>query len=629
MFNEIQAKDLFSWKELTYEIKNGISQITGFNYDDNTSEGSGKSSIPNILCWTLYGRIPKDAKIDEVVREGCSGGYGKVFLNDGHVIYRGRKPNDLYIGKPVEEGDYQIIKGKDAKETQTLINNLIGLDFEAFCQTIYFAQNYQNKFVASNETDKAKILSEIQDLTIFDKGRKKAQEQAKLVEIEKLKLDQKIVSLESDVKRLESNAQLIIDFVDRFEKDKTSRLDNINKQIKKIKDTNEELETALEKQDTNTIKEELDNIEEMLENFSAKKIEVSSIIKMADQSRIEKDRLTTSVKNLDAKIEKNISKLDVMKLPRSVNCPTCGQSAAPEVLEKHQRHMAEQKAELAAEIEEMVGEHNAAKTKLEQMAEAPSVDDAKEILADIDKETRDFVALRGRLMNAALNSKRIETELKEGKSRVKTLQKEKSDLEDSDCFKEFEKLERINNEITSLRETVQILGFERADKVEDYNNLEILKTGFKEVKQYIFQSLLAELSRKSTELASELFELPVSINFSNEDDEGSVSKILTTVTLDGNERSLGLYSGGQYRRIELAVDLALASIVANRSTNPINFRILDEPFKDLSESSMEKMVKLLEKLKGSTIIIEHNSITKSIIHNEFHIEYREGVSRAA
>jgi DNA repair exonuclease SbcCD ATPase subunit len=629
MFNAIEAKDLFSWKELNYEIKNGISQITGFNYDDNTSEGSGKSSIPNILCWTLYGRIPKDAKIDEVVREGCSGGFGKVLLNNGYMVQRSRKPNDLYIGKPTKEGDYQVVKGKDAKETQLLIDKLIGLDFEAFCQTIYFAQNYQNKFVASNETDKAKILSEIQDLTIFDKGRKKAQDQAKLVEIEKLKLDQKIVGLESDVKRLESNAQLIIDFVDRFEKDKTNRLDNINKQIKKIKDTNEELETALEKQDTNTIKEELDNIEEMLENFSAKKIEVSSIIKMADQSRIEKDRLTALVKNLDAKIERALGKLDTMKLPKSVNCPTCGQMAAPEVLEKHQRHVAEQKAELVSEIEEMVTEHNMSKILLEEMEEAPSVDDAKKILTEIDKETRDFVALRGRLMNAALNSKRLETELKEGKARVKTLQKEKSELEDSDCFKEFEKLEKINNEITSLRETVQILGFERADKVEDYNNLEILKTGFREVKQYIFQSLLAELSRKSTELASELFELPISINFSNEDDEGSVSKILTTVTLDGNARSLGLYSGGQYRRIELAVDLALASIVANRSANPINFRILDEPFKDLSESSMEKMVKLLEKLKGSTIIIEHNSITKSIIHNEFHVEYRGGISRAA
>ena len=78
MFNKIEASNLFSWEKLEYDVSKGISQIVGFNYDDNTSEGSGKSSIPNILCWVLYGKIPKEAKIDDVIREGAKSGWGCV-----------------------------------------------------------------------------------------------------------------------------------------------------------------------------------------------------------------------------------------------------------------------------------------------------------------------------------------------------------------------------------------------------------------------------------------------------------------------------------------------------------------------------------------------------------------------
>jgi DNA repair exonuclease SbcCD ATPase subunit len=214
------------------------------------------------------------------------------------------------------------------------------------------------------------------------------------------------------------------------------------------------------------------------------------------------------------------------------------------------------------------------------------------------------------------------------KKEVVALEKELVDAKASECSDSLIKLEEIDRELTKVEEQGHELLEQKKVLQTKISNLEILKTGFKEVKQFVFQTLLNELSVKATRLASELFEVPISIRFSNEDEDGGITKILTTVTLDGNERTLGLYSGGQYRRIELAVDLALASIVANRSQNPIKFRVLDEPFKDLSEPSMEKMVKLLEKLEGSTIIIEHNSITKSIIHNVFDIEYRNGVSHA-
>ena len=128
MFKRITAENLFSWEKLDYTIPGGISQVTGWNSDDQSSEGSGKSSCFNILSWVLYGKIPKDAKIDDVIRQGQKSGSGVVELKSGQWIYRSRSPNKLQI----LEVNGTITQGKDAKETQLLINKhykmLIKLD---------------------------------------------------------------------------------------------------------------------------------------------------------------------------------------------------------------------------------------------------------------------------------------------------------------------------------------------------------------------------------------------------------------------------------------------------------------------------------------------------------------------
>ena len=44
---------------------------------------------------------------------------------------------------------------------------------------------------------------------------------------------------------------------------------------------------------------------------------------------------------------------------------------------------------------------------------------------------------------------------------------------------------------------------------------------------------------------------------------------------------------------------------------------------------MAKAVKLFERLEGNTVLIEHNSLIKSIVSETFNVEYKNGVSRYA
>lgn len=628
MFKRISAKNLFSWEELEYEIKPGISQITGFNFDDGTSEGSGKSSIPNILCWVLYGGIPKDARIDDVIRQGCKSGSGKVELDSGHSISRRRHPNDVFITKPNGE----ILKGKDAKETQELINNLIGLDFHAFCQTVYFAQNYPKKFISSSETEKVGILSQVLDLTVFDKARKKSQEEIKTEESKLTGLQRTRIELAAARDRLKSNAALLVQFIERFEQEKTNKI----KQIKdKLETSNAKIEKLEAEKKTWKAPDNLDemllSLSKSLEGIASEKIKLGTSLKLAESAIRTKLDLEQDIKRCEARLEKarnRVAKYSPVE-GKASTCPTCG---SPMALHKV-KNIATELKELAQDVTDQETELSILQTKLSNLGEAKPAEGLRAEFQELEKKSQEWtqekIKIQKEKERIQLALRTIETQSRIEESNVKECKDELTRVKTWNCEKELQQLVTIDEQLTDSIDKLEEIDSKISNSSSKINSLELLKSGFKEVKQFVFQNLLAELSVKATRLASELFEVPVNIEFSNEDEDGGISKILTLITLDGVTRPLGLLSGGQYRRIEIAVDLGLASIVANRSHNPIKFRILDEPFKDLSEVSMEKVIKLVENLEGSTIIIEHNSITKSIIHNVFDIEYRNGVSKSA
>jgi DNA repair exonuclease SbcCD ATPase subunit len=78
--------------------------------------------------------------------------------------------------------------------------------------------------------------------------------------------------------------------------------------------------------------------------------------------------------------------------------------------------------------------------------------------------------------------------------------------------------------------------------------------------------------------------------------------------------------------VSLAVDLALSDVVTSRKGAQIGVLILDEYFKDLSETSMEKCLTLLEGRGQPVLLIEHNSIFKNIVNNSIMVRLEDGTS---
>lgn len=614
MFKKVKALNLFSWESLDYTISNGVSQITGFNYDDSTSEGSGKSSIPNILCWTLYGKIPKNVKVDEVVREGCKSGNGEVELEDGSRIIRSRKPNNLYI--LTSKGEK--LQGKDSKETQKIIDNYLGLDFDAYCYTVYFAQNHTKSFVNSSEIEKAKILSEVLDLNIFDRARKKVQEERKKLEKEEIELDKKIIENKSEINIRESKINTYKEVIDTFEVEKYEKEKELETKIKELKNDEKILKSNI--LDLKIIDKDKTVEEAKLQDLVSKKNKLEKHALKVKNQILEKQKLEN---HLNSTL-KTVFFLEeqLKKYEGNLGCPTCGAKLSEN-----------QKEKIFSDIESLNNKLDSAMEErnllISEIGILKNLEDPDNLLREKNELEEQIVKQKQKLESIIEK----ETRSKEIELTAKFI--------DSEIEKKIKDLNRLKAEtktkekeiISSLTKELKGFSIEKKDLKTSYNKIkelaskyDILKGGFKKVKSYVFQGFLGELSRKTTEILAEFFEVPISIEFTNEK-EGEINKIETIVSIDGKPRSLGLCSGGQYRRISLAVDLALSSIVANRSQRPIDFRVFDEPFKDLSFSSMEKVLRVINNLKGSTVIIEHNDLVKSIIDNVFEVEFKNGISR--
>lgn len=678
MVVKIQATNFLSWKSLTFDITNGITLIDGWNEDDQTSEGSGKSAVFNALSWGLYGKIPKDINIDDVIKHGEKSCDIEVWFESGHVVKRSRKPNELMLLEYDGE-NFKAKKGKDARETQQMIEEFIGLSFDAFCQSVYFAQNNDKKFISANQEDRGKILSEIQDLQLFDKARKEAMTLLKIENENLIKMKHGIDLTKKDLIIVCNSIQLEEQKLKTQENQHKIVLDNIKLSIQevdnKIKQTDVSLETSNAKlkdlQLDPTLKDQLNASKTMLlldvSDIKSKKSNIDSLIAEKNRKESEGQRYGQNYNQLKTKIE-NINNFllnpngvhsigsDYRRLHKtatdlqkhidnpSAPCPTCGTNIDTDPVSLNQAEL--ELDDIGTKIEELISEYGHEAEIMtkdsaliiehlnmlskELQVEVPSVEQLNaeietinvklrkidDDLCKIETIERTAVSTRAQIQQIESQKEQLRQDLLYKVNSYKEVELNKPQLDTYNLEMEVREKGILDDKLDSL--------IKLSNEKQIYiSRLEKLKAGFKDIKSYVFASVLNEINARVQKYLDKLFEMPVKLRFTNDN-----MKIGTDVTINGNKQILGLASGGQFRRFSLAADMALSDVVSNRQDNNIGVLILDEPFQNLSEQSMEKCIILLESKKQPVLIIEHNSIAKTIVNNTFEVRYEKGTSKS-
>lgn len=561
---QIQLYNFRCFEELTMDIpsKNGLYLLSGKNLQNprSGSNGTGKSSLLDSICWALYGQTANGRKAKSLQRWNSKNkGYGVTLKFDTSVIKRTWSPISLTL---------------DGIEVQQqVITDLIGLTLEQYRSTIYFSQR-PSHFMDLTPGEKLAFLSGVFNLDEWIKCGEVSHSKSQLHEVASTSIQSKIDQTSGLIKFIE----------DRVEKLETQSSDWKSTQLKDL----EEAIQKVEKSKSNKPKEApVEKLTVMLQDLG---IKIQASNKSWDSANTKVRELQSTKKQLAYELDRiNDERFEFIKKENGV-CPECKQEIKNEHFNKISHSLSErldvaQKAVQEVSSKLLEADEVLEKEKETQKGLSKTQNDLNGLLKTAQNQQN--MAMGYEIQHAHLIEKCEEIQKKvnpyiqqmeEDKLKKKDLEKTLQDLRSS-----------MQSSLSVLeRYAFWVSRFPRI-------RLEMLNTIATELDIYFnqaFSKLGLENWTCSVQTERELAnqnvkrELNVPIKFKDQD-----------VDYDG-------LSGGEQQRVRLATDVGISTLIKNRpSCRWQNMLIFDEPSKNLSQEGIEDMIDTLGMLADDNVIL--------------------------
>src|ERR1700722_47271 len=181
-----KAKNYLSFEKVKFDFRQrGIVVIRGVNQDrDNKSNGSGKTSLTNLIPVAWFGRTfkgqahnrwsnrfhPKEQAYVEI----C----GRDVKNRKIQVMRGRRPTELKLlvnGHNESAG----MKSTDSTGTQAHVEQVTGFTWDTLANAVYIDRSICDAFLSGTKAQRTEVLSRFQNLERFTKALKLVKKEAK------------------------------------------------------------------------------------------------------------------------------------------------------------------------------------------------------------------------------------------------------------------------------------------------------------------------------------------------------------------------------------------------------------------------------------------------------------------
>lgn len=558
--------------------KTGLLLFDGWNEDDNTANGAGKSAIFNAIAFAIYGKIPRKITMSEILRRGTKRGFSKVFLkkNDDEWSVERHRPNKVTY---IKNGDVQNI-------TQEAFEKEIGLTYSQFLITMYAAQVEGCKLISINDTGKKDFFLQLMNLERFASSKKDVD--ADIKEIEKA-----IEGFKTSIEKAESNIEIWSDqLIDR-----------------------EELTEQIDALDCTSLVNEQNELRKIprpdLSRYRNLESKVLDKLEKLTKYQYEEQSLVRELKPLQRQLDDMACNLDF-----DVKCPHCEEGlymkdGSP--LSSHGVHIAQQ--DKAKKLTSRV-------TQIEsRLVDLGSVDEEKEKILSVHKQLKDKMIADSQTHEKA--SKRysdLGRVIAERSARLQSLTDKANQAE------------RASSKIGDLHNSIAEDSQKLSDKSKE---AELLKTVSSILSStgapaYIMDSVVDVFNDKMADYVNMIWpNATYRIQTFKETKNGEIrAKFSEQLVIGGQSTSVGALSGGEYRCMSLAMDFAVIDVLESMFNTSVNPIILDEPFEGLDASNRERVVELLEKVASSRqiVVIDHASEAKAMFSNVAKVIKRNGVS---
>ena len=625
-FLKIQANNFMQFKELGIDLSNkGLclisGEIEGETFSDSNTAGK-TTAVVHTIMWCLFGETLTELKGDDVINEAEDKNCFVKTLVENNSIYsiiRYRKhkkyknelklflgdidPNNLPI-----EGD--LTKSSNG-ETQEEINKLFNLSWNIFTNTILFGQGNIKRFSELGDSDRKKLLDDILNLSILQEFQNKVKVQAKdkLTDISDIKKSidnnwMKHAQFDGLIKSVESSDAV-------FEANKKNKLITLNDSINSLTNKIEDIKNnSINIENTN---KNIDKLKEVLLIIEEHEESLLILNDNINKTKLKIKENTVELNNINKNIAINSSKINNIENDLREDCDSCGSAITDSGKNKFKEQFKKEISIL--ELNKSKFSNNELEKKLELLTNKYTI--VKTKISKKNDITNAIHELKNQIASYNNNSKLIDNlniSIVDKLSQIDSIEKETNT---SLKFKEdySKKLTMIVDENKELSSTVDLLTIE-------LEYLKFWEIGFSNsgIKSFMLDTIVPILTEKTNYYLDYLTNGEIKILFDTQstlkNSEDKRDKLDIKLFKNGKEYCFKKTSGGEKRRIDICISLALQSLNANSFNT--NITVFDEAFDSLDETGVDCVINLLNeeiKYKDSIFVISHDSNLKDKFKN--------------
>ena len=569
-FRSVQSK-------VTINVKPGLYSIEGINNDEKTStNGAGKSTLISALYWCLTGNALTNEVLADDVINAKVGKNCKVSVliesSQGDIkITRTRGDSEFGNNLFLEIADQDLTCHKVA-DTQARIAQLFKIPFELLHSTIMMTHDIKSAFSELAPQQRVQALESIRDYSIWDKVREEANKDIKAYNKEIQELNLKLSNMNGSKQTYEKmlasaveNYKVLVKSFDETEINNkmlslTQENKNYAEEIVSLESSLKELNKIIDESTDKSLQTKLNEI-----------VDTANNIKLTLQStEYERKEKVKDIDTIDAWFKND-------------KCPTCGH-----LLDRTEQ----EKSEKSSHREEL-------NKQLIQIDEK-----AKKLNDDIALKRKEWAQVNTQLKVSEQNLHQSRAKLSENNAKINDLKSKElantRELAKLEAMKgtHSSQVDKLNNDIISYKKEIESISAGEAIINEQLKSLE----NKRQLSDYFFKLLGSKgelrpyLLKQDIAYLNSCMQTYIHQFFENTEAELHLEGPNIEILINSNsiKKKVTSLSGGEKKRLNIAIQLALYDLIQATSQVSFNVLWLDEIESELDQAGVNQLINIIE-----------------------------------
>lgn len=601
--------------------RQGLVWIGGRNRDTTSawSNGAGKSNLLKAIGWCIFGETPEDEPADKVIRNGAKRTVVTLRLEGGWKIRRER-----YKGSPRLFLSYQGKRYRGSRaQLQDRICSLVGLTWRSFLNTAFYASRDGRRFIQprTSNADKQEILFNILGSRVFGGALRWVRDQANIVQGEISELETEAAAAQAtieglDFSRLKAARQ-------SWEAQRAARLEAVRKGRRQLvasaKEARDRAAGVLE------LQEEIEKLKRKFRAAEVAEMVARTCEKDIDPARQKATLLRATILAHEKDAARRLQELE--RLGKLDRCPVCRTGLRGPAAERHltteRATVVEDLARVRTYKEDLVELEKLVREADEKIARLRAYDVGK-----VNTELERAEIRRAGLEHAIATARQLVSQARARKADVERIEQEPNPY--------TEELAIARKTRADRRDRMAVIRGEIERLSKDLAHWEFWKRGFSPqgLPSFVLDAVMPELTERANYYLDLLSDGTISVSFSTQRELSSAKgeyrdEITTTWTIEGVEGCNP--SHGQWRKIEIAADLALMDLALQQDAGALDFLALDEVLDGgLDAIGRQRLITLLHELrkrKGTIFVVSHDADLAGVFDRSIVVRKQDGIAQ--